>query len=73
MAMAVKNRTVQRTSENAVKSNKKQKKVHAWNLEQPGEIDYTFLVIVILVVAAGLVMLLSASAPAGKTMNDNSY
>ncbi|MDY3031626.1 MAG: putative lipid II flippase FtsW [Clostridia bacterium] len=71
--MAVKNRTVQRTSENAVKSNKKQKKVHSWNLEQPGEIDYTFLVIVILVVAAGLVMLLSASAPAGKTMNDNSY
>ena len=28
-----------------------------------GEIDYTFLFIVILVLAAGLVMLLSASAP----------
>lgn len=49
------------------------KKIRPWNLKQAGEIDYTFLVIVILVVAAGLVMLLSASAPAGKTNNDSSY
>lgn len=36
-----------------------------------GEVDYTFLVIVILIVAAGLVMLLSASAPAGMAMESN--
>lgn len=35
-----------------------------------GEIDYTFLVIVILIVAAGLVMLLSASAPVGMQEGD---
>ena len=52
---------------------KKQKKVHAWNMRQAGEIDYTFLILVILVVCAGLVMLLSASAPAGKTNSGNSY
>ena len=39
-----------------------------------GEIDYTFLFIVILVLAAGLVMLLSASAPRASEMFDgNSY
>lgn len=38
-----------------------------------GEMDYTFLVIVILVVAVGLVMMLSASAPASKQINGNSY
>ena len=39
-----------------------------------GEIDYTFLVIVILIVAAGLVVLLSASAPAGLAQEGgNSY
>lgn len=58
-----------------IKKNTSQKtqKIHAWQMRQPGEIDYTFLVIVILVVATGLVMLLSASAPAGKTNFDNSY
>ena len=35
-----------------------------------GEVDYTFLVIVILIVAAGLVMLLSASAPVGMLDGD---
>ena len=35
-----------------------------------GEIDYTFLVLVILMVAAGLVMLLSASAPAANVTYD---
>lgn len=39
-----------------------------------GEIDYTFLVLVILMVAAGLVMLLSASAPAANvTYDGDSY
>jgi len=36
-----------------------------------GEIDYTFLVIVILIVAAGLVMMLSASAPVGMQEGDS--
>jgi len=36
-----------------------------------GEIDYTFLVIVILIVAAGLVMMLSASAPVGMQAGDS--
>ena len=48
------------------RSREKQKKVHLWNMRQAGEIDYTFLVLVILVVAIGLVMLLSASTPDGK-------
>lgn len=49
------------------------------NVEKPvrivrsGDIDYTFLFIVILLLAFGLVMLLSASAPAGKTLQNNSY
>lgn len=38
-----------------------------------GDIDYTFLFIVILLLAAGLIMLLSASAPAGNTIYGNSY
>ena len=50
------------------KSKKQQKRIVT------GEIDYTFLVIVILIVAAGLVVLLSASAPAGLAQeNGNSY
>lgn len=38
-----------------------------------GEIDYTFLFMVVLMLAIGLVMLLSASAPRAKTLYDNSY
>ncbi|MCD8180142.1 MAG: putative lipid II flippase FtsW [Firmicutes bacterium] len=38
-----------------------------------GDIDYTFLFIVILLLAAGLVMLLSASAPAANRIYGNSY
>ncbi len=38
-----------------------------------GDIDYTFLFMVVLVLAAGLVMLLSASAPRAKTLYGNSY
>lgn len=59
--------------QNTASSQKKPKKIYAWNQKQAGEIDYTFLVLVILVVAVGLVMLLSASAPAGMTINGNSY
>ena len=42
-------------------------------LARMGEIDYTFLFIVILLLSFGLVMLLSASAPAGNTLHNNSY
>lgn len=38
-----------------------------------GEMDYTFLTIVIAVLAMGLVMLLSASSPRGSSMEGNSY
>ena len=42
-------------------------------LARMGEIDYTFLFIVILLLSFGLVMLLSTSAPAGNTLHNNSY
>lgn len=51
----------------------RQKNTRIWNMKQAGEIDYTFLVIVICVVAVGLVMLLSASAPDSKEIHGNSY
>ena len=38
-----------------------------------GDIDYTLLFLVILIVAIGLIMMLSASAPAGKSLHDDSY
>lgn len=38
-----------------------------------GEIDYTFLFMVILMLSIGLVMLLSSSAPEAKKLYDNSY
>lgn len=38
-----------------------------------GEVDYTFLFLVILLLCAGLVMLLSASAPAANTTYGDSY
>ena len=38
-----------------------------------GEIDYTFLTIVAGVLAAGLIMMLSASAPRAASMYGNSY
>lgn len=38
-----------------------------------GQMDYTFLTILIVIVCAGLVMLLSASAPAANTKFKNSY
>ena len=42
-------------------------------LARMGEIDYTFLFIVILLLSFGLVMLLSASAPAGTSLINNSF
>lgn len=38
-----------------------------------GEIDYTFLFLVILLLSAGLIMLLSASAPEGNKLHGDSY
>ncbi len=38
-----------------------------------GDVDYTFLTLVIAVLAMGLVMLLSASAPKGNSMYNDSY
>lgn len=38
-----------------------------------GDIDYTFLFMVVLVLSVGLVMLLSASAPAARRIYSNSY
>lgn len=52
------------------KANKKQNKKSRF-IFVDGEIDYTFLVIVILIVAAGLVMMLSASAPVGMQEGDS--
>ncbi len=42
-------------------------------LVRVGELDYTLLFLVILVVAIGLIVMLSASAPAGSRMQDDSY
>ncbi len=70
MASVRKQSTASRSSESvlAKKLERKQKRIVM------GEIDYTFLVIVILIVAAGLVVLLSASAPAGLAQEGgNSY
>ncbi len=49
---------------------KKKKKI---SLFKRGDIDYTLLFLVILIVAIGLIMMLSASAPAGKSLHDDSY
>ena len=58
--MALKSTAAHNSGKNAAQSRNKTKKIHAWNMKQAGEIDYTFLVIVICVVAVGLVVLLSA-------------
>ncbi len=42
-------------------------------LGKSGEMDYTLLFLIILVVAIGLIVMLSASAPAGKRYHDDSY
>lgn len=41
--------------------------------KKPGQLDYTFLTIVIVIVCAGLVMLLSASSPAASKKFGNPY
>lgn len=51
--------------------NERKKKAAAAKLT--GEIDYTFLFLVILLLCAGLIMLLSASAPEGSKLHDDSY
>ncbi len=38
-----------------------------------GELDYTLLFLIILIVALGLIVMLSASAPTGKSIYDDSY
>ncbi|MDD6763135.1 MAG: putative lipid II flippase FtsW [Clostridiales bacterium] len=38
-----------------------------------GELDYTLLFLIILIVALGLIVMLSASAPTGKSIHNNSY
>ncbi|MGN0162316.1 MAG: putative lipid II flippase FtsW [Candidatus Ornithomonoglobus sp.] len=38
-----------------------------------GELDYTLLFLIILIVALGLIVMLSASAPTGKSIHDDSY
>lgn len=41
--------------------------------KRTGEMDYTFLLLVVLVLSVGLVMMLSASAPSGNTLKGDSY
>lgn len=61
----------------AVKQNRRTTRVKAdrqpVRFVKAGDIDYTFLFIVILLLAAGLIMLLSASAPAANRIYGNSY
>ena len=71
--MALKSTAAHNSGKNTAQSRNKTKKIHAWNMKQAGEIDYTFLVIVICVVAVGLVVLLSASAPDSKEIHGSSY
>lgn len=63
-----KNRQVKKTDKTIVEfpHNTKRK-------DQRGVIDYTFLFVVVLLVAAGLVMLLSASTPTARQKYGNSY
>lgn len=44
-----------------------------WLMKKCGDMDYTLLFLIILVVAIGLIIMLSASAPAGKRYHDDSY
>ncbi|MGM9935988.1 MAG: putative lipid II flippase FtsW [Candidatus Ornithomonoglobus sp.] len=42
-------------------------------MARAGELDYTLLFLIILIVALGLIVMLSASAPTGKSIYDDSY
>lgn len=62
--------------ENRVKQNRRTSRQLADKTAKPlraGDFDYTFLFIVILLLASGLVMLLSASAPAANRIYGSSY
>lgn len=58
-----------------VKRNTANQKVNTFKARfiNSGEMDYTFLFLVILIVALGLIVMLSASAPAGNRLHDTSY
>lgn len=65
-----------RYSENRTKFNRASSRIKdkaPVKVIKAGDIDYTFLFIVILLLAFGLVMLLSASAPEGNKLYGNSY
>ena len=65
-----------RYSENRTKLNRASSRIKdkaPVKVIKAGDIDYTFLFIVILLLAFGLVMLLSASAPEGNKLYGNSY
>lgn len=51
----------------------KKKSRFAESFSEKGDIDLTLLLLIILIVAIGLIVMLSASAPKGKSMYDDSY
>lgn len=57
----------------AIRKRRNAKAQKAVSNKMAGEIDYTFLFLVILLLCAGLVMLLSASAPEGNKLHGDSY
>lgn len=57
----------------AISKRRNAKAQKAVSNKMAGEIDYTFLFLVILLLCAGLVMLLSASAPEGNKLHGDSY
>lgn len=74
---AQKNRSATRTivgkSVGTVKTSRDTRARHNVRIVSVGDFDYTFLFIVILLLAFGLVMLLSASAPDANKLYGNSY
>ena len=68
--------TKKRSSERSSAEGKSRAKVRKPLKEQNGkigELDYTLLFLIILIVALGLIVMLSASAPTGKSIHNNSY
>ncbi len=71
-----KNRSGQRTQQRSSSRGRAKKKSTLKGMftsKSVGDMDYTFLTIVAGVLAAGLIMLLSASAPRASSMYNNSY
>lgn len=66
-------RKPRRSSAEPVKKPAAKKKTLKEKLVRAGDMDYTLLFIVILIVALGLIVMLSASAPAGNRMQGDSY